>query len=48
MPQRTTHKTPFFSVKTTCKAIYSKLGDKSEKEKYRMHKVLLATVTRLE
>lgn len=48
MPQRTTHKTPFFSVKTTCKAIYSKLDTKSEVENNKINKVLDINIQKIE
>ncbi|EAS00266.2 HECT domain ubiquitin transferase (macronuclear) [Tetrahymena thermophila SB210] len=48
IPQRTTHKTPFFSVKTTCKAIYNKLDPKNEVEKNKINKVLDINIQKIE
>lgn len=48
MPQRTTHKTPFFSVKTTCKVIYSKMDSKNELENLRISKVLDINLSKIE
>ncbi|KAL4503248.1 hypothetical protein ABPG72_000854 [Tetrahymena utriculariae] len=51
IPQRTTHKTPFFSVKTTCKAIYTiynKQEHKNEAEKNQIRKVLDINIQKIE